>query len=527
MADYDAIIIGSGNNGLMCALYLARAGWRVLVLEQASDVGGAARTSEVTLPGFKHDLFATNFTSFTGSPAYQDVRAALEDLNVRFLSNNYPYASAYASGAAARVYRDPNMTDAEMVRYSKSDLAGWRAVVALFKDTAPTFLRLYSSPMPSLETFQHLGRIVAKRPSAALALSRVLLETSRQFADRAFVSDEVKGLFTPWAFHLDYGPDVRGGGMFSFVAAISAHVRGLNVVEGGAGQLMSALRTLIENHGGQVMTDTTVTAIEVRNGRAVGVKVEPGGAIAAAKAVIANVTPRRLFGDLVSSEHLPSPFIRSMSRFRYAVGTFVLHLALDKRLEWKAAEDLSEFSYVHLHGRAEEIDQTYKQALDGFLPSRPMLIVSQTTQLDRSRAPRGKHVARIHARAFPANILGDASGLIKGRDWDSVKEPLADRLIGMLAEHAPNVRSILLARHAVSPLDLERANPNLIDGDCNGGSHHLRQYYIARPAFGWTRYKTPIGNLFMIGASQWPGSGVNAASGYLLARSLLTSASLP
>jgi phytoene dehydrogenase-like protein len=150
-----------------------------------------------------------------------------------------------------------------------------------------------------------------------------------------------------------------------------------------------------------------------------------------------------------------------------------------------------------------------------------MLIVSQTTQVDPSRAPAGQHVARVHSRAFPSEILGDAAGKIGDRDWASAKEAVADRLIDILAEHAPNVRDAVLARHVVSPADLERSNPNLVGGDCNGGSHHLDQNYLFRPAFGWTRYRTPIPQLYMIGAATWPGSGVNGSSGYLLAQQLL------
>jgi phytoene dehydrogenase-like protein len=270
-----------------------------------------------------------------------------------------------------------------------------------------------------------------------------------------------------------------------------------------------------------VFTCTKAAEIEISDGCAIGVKIERGDVVTAGRAVIANVAPKQLFGRLVSSDLLPSSFFRRISRFRHAVGTFVVHLALSGRLEWKAADDLSEFGYVHLCGTTDEIGKAYGEALAGRIPSHPMLIVSQTSQLDPTRAPPGRHVARIHARAFPAEIRGDAAGVIQGRDWDSVKEAVADRLVETLADHAPNIRSVLLERYVVSPLDLERGNPNLINGDCNGGSHHLSQHYFFRPTFGWTRYTTPIQRLYMIGASQWPGSGVNAASGYLLAKKLL------
>jgi phytoene dehydrogenase-like protein len=521
MADYDAIVIGAGNNALVCALYLARAGWRVLVLEQASDVGGAARSAEVTCPGFKHDLFATNFTSFTESPAYRDFKSELDTLDVRFLNNSFPYASAYSGGKVARIYCDPEMSEHEIARFSPRDLAGWRAAVSFFKRTAPTFLPLHTTTLPSVAMFRRLARIATGRPADTLALCRLLLESPRQFVDHHFHSPEVKGLFTPWAFHLDYGPDVRGGATFSFVSAISAYLHGIKVVRGGASCLFTTVRALIEKYGGEVLVNSKVAGIEISDNRAVGVRLERGDVITAGKAVIANVAPRWLFGTLVASDTLPSGFYRRISRFRHGVGTFVVHLALSQELQWNAADDLSGFNYVHLYGSTEEIDNTYTQALAGYLPSRPMLVVSQTTQVDPSRAPSGKHVARIHARAFPMEIRDDAAGTIRGREWDAIKESMADRLVEMLAEHAPNVHSALLARHCVSPLDLQRSNPNLINGDCNGGSHHLDQYYFARPVPGWTRYSTPIRSLHMIGASQWPGSGVNGSSGYLLAQQLL------
>jgi phytoene dehydrogenase-like protein len=520
MADYDAIIVGAGNNGIACALYLARAGWRVLVLERASDVGGAARSGEVTLPGFQHDLFATNFTSFTASPVYADFNDELTKAGVRFLYSNFPFASTFDDAKSARVYRDEQMTESELARFSKQDLVAWRELVRLFRKSASHFLPLHVTRMPSVAMLRHLSRVARGPLSDAYSLGQLVLQSSQAFVDQRFVSPEVKGLFTPWAFHLDYGPDVRGGAMFCFMAALSAHLRGLNVVEGGASRLMNALRILIEKHGGQVMTDTEVESIETRSGRAVGVRIN-GTSVSVGKAVIANVTPRRLFGGLLPADQLPSRFYGRISKFRYAVGTFVLHLALSEKLRWKAADDLSDFSYVHVEGSPAAIRAAYTQALSGYLPARPMLVVSQPSSADPSRSPPGKYIARIHARAFPTEVRGDAAGTIKSTDWDEMKDMVAERLVDILAEHAPNVRSAILSQYAVSPADLERENPNLINGDCNGGSHHLSQNYFLRPAFGWTNYETPVRQLYMIGASQWPGSGVNAASGYLLAQRLL------
>jgi phytoene dehydrogenase-like protein len=521
--DFDAIIVGAGHNGLVCALYLAKAGYRVLVLEQAADVGGACRSAEVTLPGFTHDLFATNFTLFTASQAYRDFGADLEALGVRFLSNAQPFATGYAGGRAARVFTSEEETERAVADLASDDRAAWQHLVGFFKKTAPRFLPLHSTPAPSIKMLRQIGRIAAGPPSETIALARLLFETPRQFLDRHFQSPEVKGLFLPWAFHLDYGPDVRGGAAFAFISAMSAHLRGIRIIEGGASRLTRALQVLIERHGGQVRTNSNVVSIDSQRNRVTGVRIEGGAAAVSSRVVIANVAPGKLFGTLVDRSVLPSGFYRRMSGFRHGVGTFVVHLALGQQLDWKAGGDLADFNYVHLYGTAPEIERAYAEASAGLLPARPMLIVSQTTQVDPSRAPAGRHVVRIHARAFPAAILGDAGATISGREWTSVREAVADRIIDMLAEHAPNVRSALLARYVMSPADLAQANPNLVNGDCNGGSHHLDQYYFARPALGWSRYSTPIENLYMIGASQWPGSGINGISGHLLASRLIAS----
>jgi phytoene dehydrogenase-like protein len=150
-----------------------------------------------------------------------------------------------------------------------------------------------------------------------------------------------------------------------------------------------------------------------------------------------------------------------------------------------------------------------------------MLIVSQAGQNDPSRAPAGFYVLRIHARAFPAQIRGDAADTISCRNWDRIKEHVADRLVSILEQHTDNLKEAMLARFVMSPLDVERANPNFIGGDGGGGSQQLDQNFFLRPAAGWTRYTTPIDGLFMIGAAQWPGAGINGASGYLLAEKLM------
>ena len=218
---------------------------------------------------------------------------------------------------------------------------------------------------------------------------------------------------------------------------------------------------------------------------------------------------------------MPAGFLRRVKRFRYGIGTFIVYMALSRPLQWNAGAHVASFNTVHVGGDVDDLATSYGQWQRHLLPARPLLIVNQLSATDPSRAPDGQCVVRIHARPFPARIAGDAKGEIQTRDWDAAKEAVADRLLGQLAEHAPNAVSDLLARHVRSPLDLERDNPNWVGGDCNSGSNHLDQNYFMRPFPGWTRYAMPLRRLYMIGSSTWPSGGTHGMSGYLLARRLL------
>src|SRR5262249_44091777 len=215
-------------------------------------------------------------------------------------------------------------------------------------------------------------------------LPNVLFASSRRFVDRYFRSDEAKGLLVPWAFHLDLAPDIEGGAAFAFVSAASAHLNGLVVAEGGADAIVSALRKLIEEHGGSVHSETEVSEVLVEANRAVGVKTSSGAMITAARAVIANVTPCLLFGRLLPAAAIPGSVRDQAARFRYGPGVFMVHLALSRPIAWTSAEDLSRFNYVHLNGKPDEIARTYAQCTRGLLPARPMMVVAQPSHVDPS-----------------------------------------------------------------------------------------------------------------------------------------------
>jgi phytoene dehydrogenase-like protein len=277
---------------------------------------------------------------------------------------------------------------------------------------------------------------------------------------------------------------------------------------------------LLASLGGEIVTGAEVTKVAITGGRATGVELAGGEHRLASRAVIANLTPGALYGRLVALEVLPPAFRRRIERYRYAPGTMMVHLALDDLPRWSAGESARRSAYVHLGPYLDDMSLAYQRAMAGLLPERPTLVVGQPTAFDPSRAPEGKHILWVQVRVLPARIRGDAAGEITATEWDEVKEPYADRVIDLVDGYASGLRELVLARHVMSPLDLERANPNLVGGDQLGGSMHPAQNFFLRPIPGWSRHRTPVDALYVCGAGTWPGAGVGAGSGYLLGKQL-------
>ena len=284
--------------------------------------------------------------------------------------------------------------------------------------------------------------------------------------------------------------------------------------------MIDAQVSLLKSLGGEVRMSTTVDQISVDDERATGVTVESGDQLTARRAVIANLTPKVLFGGLVPSHLIPSRFQRRVDNYKHAPGTMMIHLAMDDLPDWSGSDTACEYAYVHVAPYMEDMSLAYQQAVAGLLPQRPTLVVGQPTAVDPSRAPEGKHILWVQVRVVPGTILGDAAETMQSRSWDSAGEPYADRVLDIIEDYAPGTQDKVLARHVLTPADLEADNPNLIGGDSLGGSHHLMQHFFLRPFPGWTKYRTPIKDLYMCGAGTWPGAGVGAGSGHLLGKRL-------
>ena len=522
MSQFDAIVVGSGLNGLAAAVHLSAKGWRVLVLERQALAGGAVKTTECTLPGFRHDLYAMNLSSFAGSPFHAEHAALLAQHGLSFVPADKPFASAFPAASKlpwVGVEKGLDATLAHVRRASPKDAERWQQLNQAFDEQAPYLFGLLGTPAPSwaaVKLFWRLYRGLGL--SKASALIRVLLSSPRNWVNEHFESPSIHCMLASWGMHLDFGPDVSGGALFPYLEAMASQRFGMMLGQGGADAIIKAMVKAIEAAGGEVRTDCEVAKINVSSGRATGVVLANGEALHASRAVIANVHPRALYGRLLGKD-APADSAGA-AKLRPGPATMMIHLAMDSLPDWAAGDALKQFAYVHLAPSLTQLATTYAHSLDGTLPSEPMLVVGQPTAHDPTRAPAGKHVLWVQVRTLPYEVRADAANELTPNHWDSLKEAYADRVMNLLEGYAPGFKSKVLSRTVLSPVDLVRDNPNLVDGDSLSGSHHLDQFFMLRPGWGRARWRTGVQGLYHVGASTWPGGGTGAGSGYMLAREI-------
>ncbi len=521
---YDAVVVGAGHNGLISAIRLADAGWRVLVLEQAPYPGGAIWSAELTEPGFVHDGHSTNHNLFLASPFYAAHAAELERHGLRYAVSSTPFANAFPDGTALRAHQDVARTAAGL----GADAEGWLALDALFERISPLLFELYAAPVP-VSLAQARGTLSLARRFAGRdrrrelpALARLLASSARELADTYLTTAEARAALACWGLHIDFGPDVAGGAMFAFLEAFADQRAGMAIVEGGASRMVDALVAMLRARGGELRTGAEVTGIETRGGRADAVVLAGGERIAARRAVVASVTPAalaRLLGGAAPER------TRAVARaFHHGPATMMLHLALDGPVPWRAGADLADFAYVHVAPYLDDLARTYTAAMGGRLPAEPLLVVGQTSAVDPTRAPAGKHVLWVQVRALPARPTGDEAGELAVGDgsWDALAAPYAERVLAKLERYAPGLRALTRTTTVLSPAELERANPNLVGGDSLGGSMHLAQSFVLRP-----RTRTAVDDLWLTGTATWPGAGINALPGDHTASAVLADARGP
>ncbi len=514
----DVVVIGSGHNGLVAAAYAVRAGLSVEVLERNSVAGGAVASEELTEPGYTHDTFSSWHPLFKLSAAFAELG---EDLGVPYCETpEVTTANARSDGAVTLAYRDAEQTAEGL---DPRDRGAYLAEMQSFGETIPTVGQLFGVELFSGEA-PKLGWRLARQlgVKGGLSFAADMLSSARAWFETRFQGREVSDLYSPWALHTGLPPDSAGSGFQALAIAGSLHAVGLPVVQGGAGNFVAAFERLIER-GGRISTETEVERIIVKGRRAAGV-VAGGREIQARRAVVANTTPTQLYGRLLPDRAAPQAAVEQARRFRYSPrGGMQVHVALTEPLRWRDSR-LDAVPIVHLSDGVGDVSLACAQAAAGLLPTRPTVVVGQQSTIDSSRAPAGAGTLWIQLQQVPYAPTGDAAGQIdtgSGTWSPEVEQAFVERVLSRLGEHVENWPAARGRHAALSPVELERRNPNLVRGDIYSGDCELGQSYLWRPLPGYGTHATPVQSLYQCGASTYPGPGLNAASGRIVALQLI------
>ncbi len=514
-ANFDAIVIGAGHNGLVAANMLAERGWSVLVLEAESAPGGAVKSGEITESGFTSDLFSSFYPLAAASPAIRAL--GLERHGLRWRRSPLAVAHPQPDGACAAIAAEVDETATILERFAGPDGEAWRSLYSYWERAGGPFLDALLRPFPPLRGAVRLT--TALGPRGLLRFGRFALLPVRRLAEERFDGDGGAWLLAGNALHADLTPESAGSGLFGWVLCGLAQQHGFPVPEGGAGSLTAALVERLRAHGGRLECGRRIERVLVERGRAVGVRTVDGEEIGAGHGVLAGAGAPSLFRDLVGEQHLPRDFIDDLEAFQYDNSTFKVDWSLDAPIPW-IAEEARRAGTIHVADGMDALTRTSAQLSRRLIPDQPFLVVGQYSMVDETRQPAGRETAWAYTHV-PQRVAGDAGGELTG-SWDERETELfVARMEAEIEKRAPGFGASIRARHVFTPRRLEAANSNLVGGAINSGTAQLHQQVVFRPQPGLARAETPVAGLFLSGSSAHPGGGVHGAAGANAARAAL------
>ena len=493
---FDALVVGSGPNGLSAAITLAEAGRSVLVLEAAGRPGGAVISDELTLPGFRHDVFSAVYPAGAASPVFS--RMPLERHGLRWVHPRVAMAHPMPDGRAAALHEDLDRTAEGLDRLEPGDGGRWKGFAAPYLRSFGALRSTMLSGFPPVGGGLKLLRAFGL--DGSLEFARLLLLPASALAGELFRGGHAPAWLYGAAMHGDAAPEEAGSAISGAYLNLLGHAVGWPSPEGGAGRFAAALVGYLDELGGKERASSPVERVLVERGRVRGV-VANGEEIRAGT-VICDTSPHALLR--LAGGAFPPSYASRLARFRYGPQTIKVDWALDGPVPWEA-EEARGAGTVHVGGDAGEISRAMTEQRMGRLPERPFLLFGQQSLADPTRAPAGKHTAWAYTR------------VPRGMDWEAEKGGHVERMEAQVERFAPGFRGRILARHVLAPPGLEDLDRNLVGGDVGGGSYGLDQL-VFRPVPSLSPYRTPVRGLYLGSASTFPGGAVHGVPGHAAAR---------
>jgi phytoene dehydrogenase-like protein len=466
---YDAVVIGSGPNGLAAAVAIARAGHSVLVVEAKETIGGGTRSAELTLPGFIHDICSTIHSLGYSSPFFKTL--PLQEHGLEWCFPPAALAHPLDDGTAILVACSVKETSETL----GPDAAVYRRIFSPLVDSWPDLAVDLLGPLP----------LPPRHPILLARFGLRALWPADIFARTAFRGERARALFAGMAGHSMMPFHKLITAAFGIVLNCSAHAVGWPVARGGSQKIADALASYLHSMGGEIVTGWRVKALDE---------------LPSARAVLFDTSPTELVK--IAGQRLPDGFRSKLEGFRYGPGVFKVDFALDGPIPWKAKE-CNQAATLHLGSTFEEIEAAELEVAQGRHPEKPYVLLAQQTLFDETRAPRGKHTVWAYCH------------VPSGSTFD-----MTERIEAQIERYAPGFRDCILARHTMNALGLEEYNPNYVGGDINAGIQDIRQQFT-RPTARWVPYSTPVKGIYLCSSSTPPGGGAHGMCGYHAAQAVL------